>query len=93
MDSIKVNIIPVIGKADTLTPDEMTAFKTRINDRLVTNKIRTYDFFENNNNINDDGNGNRKSPFAVVGSNCTLEAEDGSRLRGRKYPWGVVNVS
>ena len=30
-------------------------------------------------------------PFAVVGSNTIIEA-DGKRVRGRKYPWGVVDV-
>lgn len=28
-------------------------------------------------------------PFAVVGSNTILEI-DGKKLRGRKYPWGIV---
>ena len=35
---------------------------------------------------------NAKLPFAVVGSNCVLE-ENGEKIRGRRYPWGVVNVS
>jgi septin 7 len=30
-------------------------------------------------------------PFAVVGSNTIIES-DGKRVRGRKYPWGVVDV-
>jgi Septin len=28
-------------------------------------------------------------PFAVVGSNMVMESQ-GRRLRGRKYPWGIV---
>ena len=33
-------------------------------------------------------------PFAVVGSNTVIEsAEAGKKVRGRKYPWGVVDVS
>ena len=34
-------------------------------------------------------------PFAVVGSNTLIEPAtgDGKRIRGRKYPWGVVDVS
>ena len=32
-------------------------------------------------------------PFAVVGSNTIIENADGKRIRGRKYPWGVVDVS
>lgn len=29
-------------------------------------------------------------PFAVVGSNTTLEVS-GRKIRGRQYPWGVVD--
>lgn len=28
-------------------------------------------------------------PFAVVGSNMVIE-QDGKKVRGRKYPWGVA---
>lgn len=28
-------------------------------------------------------------PFAVVGSNTVIE-QDGKKIRGRKYPWGVA---
>lgn len=31
-------------------------------------------------------------PFAVVGSNTTMTADDGTKFRGREYPWGVVNI-
>ena len=30
-------------------------------------------------------------PFAVVGSNMIMEV-DGKKTRGRKYPWGVVDI-
>ncbi len=33
----------------------------------------------------------RRLPFAVVGSNTIMEVA-GKRIRGRKYPWGVVEV-
>ena len=31
-------------------------------------------------------------PFAVVGSNVTIEREEGKNVRGREYPWGVVDI-
>ena len=31
-------------------------------------------------------------PFAVVGSNTIIEGEGGKKSRGRKYPWGVVDI-
>ena len=30
-------------------------------------------------------------PFAVVGSNMIIEV-DGKKARGRKYPWGIVDI-
>ena len=30
-------------------------------------------------------------PFAVVGSNMIIDV-DGKKARGRKYPWGAVNI-
>ena len=31
-------------------------------------------------------------PFAVVGSNVSINKEDGKVVRGREYPWGVVDI-
>ena len=31
-------------------------------------------------------------PFAVVGSNVLVEDGEGRAVRGRKYPWGTVNI-
>lgn len=100
----KVNIIPVIGKADTLTPEELTAFKKNVMNAISMNKIKIYDFPDED--ISPDiSNGSANStilesktlkqlksriPFAVVGSNCIVENADGQRRRGRKYPWGIV---
>ena len=36
----KVNIIPVIGKSDTLTPDEIAHFKKQIMNQIEQSKIR-----------------------------------------------------
>lgn len=33
--SPRVNVIPVIGKADSLTPSELRGFKKRVSDALV----------------------------------------------------------
>lgn len=33
-----------------------------------------------------------KIPFAVVGSNTEVDTIDGRRVRGRAYPWGVIEV-
>lgn len=33
-----------------------------------------------------------KVPFAVVGSNTEFQNSEGRQVRGRKYPWGVIEV-
>ena len=33
-----------------------------------------------------------KIPFAVVGSDKLVDTPDGRQVRGREYPWGVVEV-
>lgn len=33
-----------------------------------------------------------KIPFAVVGSNQEVQTSDGRAVRGRAYPWGVIEV-
>ncbi|XP_064467031.1 septin-7-like isoform X2 [Ornithodoros turicata] len=89
----KVNIIPIIAKADTMTPEECSLFKRTILNEIAQNKIRLYEFPECD---DDDENKHLKGlkervPFAVVGSNTIVEV-NGKRVRGRKYPWGVAEV-
>jgi len=33
-----------------------------------------------------------KVPFAVVGANAEITSADGRKIRGRKYPWGIIEV-
>ena len=33
-----------------------------------------------------------KLPFAVVGSNVVVTNHNGEKVRGRRYPWGTVNI-
>lgn len=92
----RVNLIPVIAKADTMTSDEIKQFKKVVLDVIAANKIQIYEFPD----IDDDDVENNhtnsvlksKLPFAVVGSNKLLSGPDGKTFRGRQYPWGVVNV-
>lgn len=86
----KVNIIPVIAKADTLTPDECQHLKKQVLNEIAQHKIKIYEFPEEEG----DPAGvkmKQRVPFAVVGSNTIVEV-DGKKVRGRKYPWGVVEV-
>ncbi|XP_066584989.1 septin-7 isoform X3 [Prorops nasuta] len=89
----KVNIIPVIAKADTMTPDECAHFKKQILNEIAQHKIKIYEFPE----IEEEEENKLhkilrdRVPFAVVGANTVVE-HDGKKVRGRKYPWGVAEV-
>ncbi|CAN9504163.1 unnamed protein product [Ophioblennius macclurei] len=89
----KVNIIPLIAKADTLTPEECLRFKKQIMQEIQEHKIKIYDFPETADE--DEMKMIRKVkdrlPLAVVGSNTIMEV-NGKRVRGRQYPWGMAEV-
>ncbi|XP_049832230.1 septin-7 isoform X4 [Schistocerca gregaria] len=89
----KVNIIPVIAKSDTMTPDECTHFKKQILNEISQHKIKIYEFPDPEDEEESKVNKTLKDrvPFAVVGSNTVIEV-DGKKLRGRKYPWGIAEV-
>ncbi|KAJ3120210.1 hypothetical protein HK098_004784 [Nowakowskiella sp. JEL0407] len=92
----RVNVIPVVAKADTLTQPELAAFKKRVNEDILHYDIPIYNFpideeeddeetIEENNELRD------LLPFAVVGSEEEVVIS-GRRVRCRQYPWGVVEV-
>ncbi|RAL62351.1 hypothetical protein DID88_004917 [Monilinia fructigena] len=92
----KVNLIPVIAKADTLTDEEIVAFKLRI---LADIKHHDIQIFEGPHYEKDDEETiaeNKeimdKVPFAVVGANSEITNSEGRKVRGRKYPWGIIEV-
>ncbi|NWH67162.1 SEP10 protein, partial [Geococcyx californianus] len=88
----KVNIIPIIGKADSITKTELPKFKNKIMSELVSNGVQIYQFptdDETVSEINTYMGGHL--PFAVVGS--TEEVMIGNKMvRARQYPWGIVQV-
>ncbi|KFW82908.1 Septin-10, partial [Manacus vitellinus] len=88
----KVNIIPVIGKADSISKTELQEFKSKIMSELVSNGIQIYQFptdDETVSEINSITNGNL--PFAVVGSMEKVNIGN-KMVRARQYPWGIVKV-
>lgn len=89
----KVNIVPLISKADTMTTEECRDFKKTIMNEISQNNIHIYEFPD----CDDDEDARvlkklkDRVPFAVVGSNTVVENQ-GRKVRGRVYPWGVVEV-
>ena len=93
----KVNLIPIIAKADTFSYHELVRYKQQLLDDIRINSIKVYDFTNDSAVISDsDVTMNNKFienlPFGVVGSNHVIEA-DGKIIHGRKYPWGIVDIN
>lgn len=92
----RVNLIPIIAKSDTLTEEEVKAFKQRILDDLTAHKIRYYlpRIYDGDDpeTIAESREIVERIPFAVVGADKEIDIGNGRRIRGRKYPWGVIDV-
>ncbi|KAL0951318.1 hypothetical protein HGRIS_008024 [Hohenbuehelia grisea] len=92
----KVNLIPIIAKSDTMTDEEIVEFKERILNDIAHHNIHIFQAptYENEDEetIAEAAEIASKIPFAVVGSNQLVDTPDGRQVRGRAYPWGVVEV-
>ena len=89
--SKRVNVIPVIAKSDTTSKDELTRFKAKILSELRNHGIDIYQFPTDDEAVAEQNKRlNAFLPFAVVGSIDFVTKEDGSVVRARKYPWGIV---
>lgn len=94
--SPRVNVIPVIGKADSLTPSELKAFKRRIMEDIEYYGIPVYNFpydpeEDDEETIADNRELRSLLPFAIVGAEEEIMI-NGEAVRGRRYPWGIVEV-
>uniref|UniRef100_A0A674D0Q3 Zgc:63587 n=1 Tax=Salmo trutta TaxID=8032 RepID=A0A674D0Q3_SALTR len=92
----KVNIVPVIAKADTLTLKERDRLKKRILDEIAEHGIRIYQLPDADSDEDEEFKEQTRIlkasiPFSVIGSNQLIEVK-GKKIRGRLYPWGVVEV-
>ncbi|KAI7886334.1 Septin [Lichtheimia hyalospora FSU 10163] len=91
----RVNLIPVIAKADTLTPNDLAQFKQRILETIEAQNIRIYscpiesdeeDVTSRNKDIMS------AMPFSIIGSTQQVNTPDGRQVLGRQYSWGVAEV-
>uniref|UniRef100_A0A8C9ZEA6 Septin n=1 Tax=Sander lucioperca TaxID=283035 RepID=A0A8C9ZEA6_SANLU len=92
----KVNVVPLIAKADCLTPAEIKKLKERLREEIDREGIKVYQFPDCDSDEDEEFKRQDKelkesTPFAVIGSNTVVEAR-GQRVRGRLYPWGIVEV-
>ncbi|EDO19647.1 hypothetical protein Kpol_1018p187 [Vanderwaltozyma polyspora DSM 70294] len=92
-----VNIIPVVCKADSLTVDEVKLNKKLIMEDIDRFNLPIYNFPFDEEDISEEDyetNMYLRSllPFSIIGSNDVFDSGDGTLIRGRKYPWGIIDV-
>ncbi|KAK7789861.1 hypothetical protein R5R35_003766 [Gryllus longicercus] len=87
----RVNVIPVIAKADTMSTYECYRFKRRLLREIAEQQIDVYDFPEVNPQEEQLRALKERLPFAVVGFNSELH-EYGRKMMARRYPWGIAEV-
>jgi len=88
----KVNIVPVIAKADTLTQVELKELKKTVQGQIEQHGICVFTPAvdeEDPSSLSDHVQIVESMPFAVVGSSHIIDV-GGKSARGRVYPWGVV---
>ncbi|KAG8693016.1 hypothetical protein FRC08_009377 [Ceratobasidium sp. 394] len=91
----RVNLIPVIAKADTLTQNDLGIFKQRIREVIAAQGIRVYQP-----PIEPDDAPSAEQarilmdamPFSIIGSTTDVRTPDGRVVKGREYLWGVAEV-
>jgi hypothetical protein len=94
--SPRVNVIPVVGKSDSLTPAELRGFKRRVMEDIEHYDVPIYNFpydveEDDEETVQDNAELRALLPFAIVGSEEEIDI-DGEAVRARIYPWGIVEV-
>ncbi|KAH8923850.1 GTP binding protein [Atractiella rhizophila] len=94
--SPRVNVIPVVGKADSMTPSELSDFKKRVMEDIEHYQIPVYNFpydveEDDEETIADNSELRALMPFAIIGSEEEIDV-GGQGVRARRYPWGVAEV-
>lgn len=94
--SPRVNVIPVIGKADSLTPAELAESKKLVMEDIEHYRIPVYNFpydieEDDEDTVEENAELRGLMPFAIVGSEDAIEV-NGRKVRARQYPWGIVEV-
>jgi len=91
----RVNLIPVIAKADTLGPSDLALFKERIRKVIAAQGIKVFTppIDEDDRQAADHARElTNAMPFAVIGSDKDVVHPDGRLVKGRQYLWGIAEV-
>ncbi|OMH85399.1 Septin-like protein [Zancudomyces culisetae] len=90
-----VNIILLIGRADTFTTDEIALFKLQVMKDVMTYELPIYNFGWDDESDPETLEENQEIqaivPFSIVGCDEVVDGDYGS-IRVRRYPWGTVEI-
>jgi septin 7 len=90
--SKKTNFVPVIPKADMYTNEELSNRKTVIFNILQDKGVLCFSPTNSEENADSDVEDlDNHLPFAVIASE-TVHEIGGEIIRGRKYPWGFIDI-
>ncbi|ODV84964.1 hypothetical protein CANARDRAFT_169116 [[Candida] arabinofermentans NRRL YB-2248] len=92
-----VNIIPVIGRADSFTKVELINFKRNIMEDIERFDIPIFQFSideddDDDELIEENRYLSQLQPFAIITSDEEAEI-NGKKTRVRRYPWGTIDIT
>lgn len=101
-----VNIIPVIGRADSFTESELARYKEQIKIDIERFNVPIFQFDNTMNDYDEDEDYDliqegkylaALQPFAIIASEKSYEVKDTDNgqtktIKARQYPWGLVDV-
>jgi cell division control protein 12 len=91
--SSRVNLIPVIAKADTVSRKRLVQLKEEVRKQISENDISVYTCpIEEDDKETTQRNIDLMSamPFSVIGCSSEITTPDGRRVLGRQYKWGLA---
>ncbi|KAI7872061.1 Septin-domain-containing protein [Spinellus fusiger] len=91
----RVNLIPVIAKADTLSSNDLEQFKKNILSVIEAQNIQVYSCpveSDDEQTVQRNRDMVDAMPYSVIGSTEMVTTPEGHTVRGRAYTWGVAEV-
>lgn len=85
----RVNLIPVISKADTFTSQQIVNFKMLARKAFEDNNINVCGLVSDQAKVDI---GEIEFPLSIIGSESYVTKSDGQTVRGRAYSWGIAEV-
>jgi cell division control protein 11 len=99
--TVRVNVIPIIAKADLLTNAQLANLKEAIKKDLKTHEIPVFAFpvdDEDGDEMEPElaeeiANAQSQLPFSIIAPEdaAITDPNTGDRIRGRQYAWGIID--